>query len=62
MFGSLLGGITKAVTLPLDVVDIGLDIVTGGDGSKYSRRDSVLSPIVDIRDDVVDSLNELDCE
>jgi hypothetical protein len=60
MFGSLLGGVARLATLPLDVADISLDIVSGGDGSRHSRRDSILSPLVDTRDDFADALEELD--
>lgn len=60
MFGSLLKGVTKIATSPLDVVDIGVDVVTGGDGSKRSRRDSPLSGLIDMRDDVADAFEELD--
>lgn len=59
MFGSILGSIVKVATLPVDVVDITLDVVTGGDGSKQSRKASPLSMITDVRDAVVDELEEL---
>ena len=60
MFGSLLKSVTKVVTAPVDIVDIGVDVLTGGDGSKSSRRDSPLSGIIDMRDNVADSFEELD--
>jgi hypothetical protein len=60
MFGSLLKGVTKIATSPLDIVDIGVDVVTGGDGSKNSRRDSPLSGLINMRDDVADAFEELD--
>lgn len=60
MFGGFLKGVTKIVSSPLDVVDIGLDVVTGGDGSKHSRRDSLLSGFIDVRDDVANAFEELD--
>lgn len=60
MFGSLLKIATKVVTSPLDVVDVGFDAATGGDGSKHSRRDSPLSGLIDTRDDVANAFVELD--
>lgn len=60
MFGSLLSAATRIVTSPVDIVDIGVDVVTGGDGSKRSRRDSLLSGVLDTRDDVAKSFKELD--
>lgn len=60
MFGSIMKAATKVVSAPLDIADIGLDIATGGNGRKASRRDSLLSPLVEMRDDFADSLEELD--
>lgn len=60
MFGSLLSIATKIITAPIDIVDIGVDVVTGGDGSKRSRQNSPLSGIIDTRDDVADAFDELD--
>lgn len=61
MFGSILGSLVKVATLPIDVVDITLDVATGGDGSKRSRKNSLspLTMVTDIRDAVVDELEEL---
>lgn len=60
MFGSLLKSATRIATSPLDIADIGLDVVTGGNGSKSSRRDSLLSGLIESRDDVADAFEELD--
>jgi hypothetical protein len=60
MFGSFLKGATQIVSAPLDIADIGLDVITGGDGSKHSRRDSLLSGLIETRDDVADAFEELD--
>jgi hypothetical protein len=38
MFGKLLSKAIKVATLPVDVANAGMDIVTGGDGSKHSRN------------------------
>lgn len=59
MFGSLLGKIIKVATLPLDVVDVALDVACGGDGSKKSRQYSD-NPLTDIRDGVVKACEDLD--
>lgn len=60
MFGSLLKTGLNIVSSPVDILDIGVDVVTGGDGSKASRRDSLLSGVLGMRDDVGDALEELD--
>jgi hypothetical protein len=62
MFGKLLSSVTKIATIPLDVVNIGIDVVAGGDGSKASRSDSInpLENVAEVRDDVADALEELD--
>ena len=57
MFGSLLSLGTKLVTLPVDLADVGLDIVSGGDGK---NPDSILTSVRDVRDEVADSFKALD--
>ncbi len=43
MFGNILGTILDVVNIPVKVANAGLDIVTGGDGSKASRREIPLA-------------------
>ena len=59
MFGKLLGSAIKIATLPLDVVDVVLDVADGGDGSKRSREqgDNILT---NIRDGVIDAVEAID--
>ena len=38
MFGKLMSTAIKVATIPVDVANAGMDIVTGGDGSKRSRN------------------------
>ena len=49
MLGSLISGIIKVVTLPIDVCESGMDVLCGGDGSKESKQngENLLSEIRD---------------
>ena len=49
-------------TVPVDVVNAGLDVMSGGDGSKRSRNrsDDPISMIEKTRDAAADTLKELD--
>lgn len=38
MFGNIISSAIRIATLPIDVANAGMDIVTGGDGSKSSRN------------------------
>ena len=60
MFGKLFGAAVDLVTLPVDIVDVGVDLLSGGDGSKKSREGSLISPLLEIRDDIADDLRNLD--
>ena len=64
MFGSLISGAIRAVTLPVDATNATLDIVTGGDGSKASRTDpdncSPLALVEKVRDAVADAAEKID--
>lgn len=67
MFGKLISGVIKTVTLPVDAASAGLDIITGGDGSKRSRRNGEVFPnpfalIEEVRDRVCESAEEIDGE
>lgn len=59
MFGSLFKSIIKIATLPIDVTNVVVDKVTGGDGSKSSRTDiPILGDLEDLRDTVADEIEE----
>lgn len=64
MLGSLLSTVTKVVTLPLDVDNSTMDVMSGGSGSKASRTNpNDLNPLGDlerIRDRVAETLEEID--
>ena len=61
MFGKLLGTAIRAITLPVDIVNIGTDILVGGDGSKRSRTDgsSPFGMLEEIRDKVAEAAEEI---
>lgn len=59
MFGSLISGLIKVATLPVDVVEAATDVVVGdGDGSKRSRKRTGLSFASDVRDGICDAIEE----
>lgn len=62
MLGKLLGTVIRVATLPVDAVNAGLDIVTGGDGSKRSRTDdwNPIGGIETLRDRVAETADEID--
>lgn len=60
MLGKLLGAAVKAITIPVDIVEIGADMVMGGDGSKQSRNSTDLPLVSNLRDKVVDALEDID--
>ena len=62
MFGKVLKAAVKIGTAPLDIGDVGLDVLTGGDGSRRSRKNSLLSPLTEMRDNFANGLGELDDE
>lgn len=59
MLGNLLSTVTKIVTLPIDVAEVGLDVVTGGDGSRRELKSIAPMPS-DARDAVCEILEDLD--
>ncbi len=64
MFGKLISSAIKIVTLPVDAANIGMDVLTGGDGSKRSRTDkNNLSPTVlleQLRDRISEAAKNID--
>ena len=61
MFGKLLSFGVKVVTLPVDIVNVGVDNMTGGDMSKRSRNQLPISgDLAKVRDQIAKDLEELD--
>ena len=60
MFGSLLSGVVKLATLPIDIVETTTDVMTGGDGTKESFDESGFPRVTAIRDEVCDRIKEID--
>ena len=62
MFGKLLSNIIKVATVPVDVLESGFDVITGGDGSKASKELSDIPRLGELRDGICkgieDSLDE----
>ena len=58
MFGKLITGAIKLATLPIDVVESGLDIVTGGDGSKESKESSGVPRLGELRDGICKGIED----
>lgn len=59
MIGKFLSSAIKIVTLPIDAVEIGFDMVTGGDGSRRQLK-SVMPQVSDLRDKICDAAKEAD--
>lgn len=50
MFGKLISNIIKVVTVPIDIAESAVDVVTGGDGSKESKNLSDMPRLSELRD------------
>ncbi len=61
MLGKLLGqavsGVVKIATLPIDVAESGIDIISGGDGSKRSKKQG-FAPLSDLRDGICKGIED----
>ena len=60
MIGKLLGAAVRIVTIPVDVVEIAMDMATGGSGSKASRQSSDMPMLSNLRDKVAETLEDID--
>ncbi len=61
--GKIIGTGIRVVSLPLDAANAGLDIATGGSGSKRSRNSddfNPLSALEQLRDEVAETADEID--
>ena len=60
MLGKLLSSAVQLVTIPVDIVEIGLDMATGGDGSRHGLKQADLPLISELRDAVAETLEKID--
>ena len=60
MLGNLLSKTIKLITVPVDMVESVLDVATGGDGSKASKKSSGLPLPSELRDAICQPLEDLD--
>ena len=59
MIGKLISGVVKLATLPIDVIEIGADLITGGDGSRRELKD-VVPMASNLRDKICEQIEEID--
>ena len=62
MIGTLLSGIVKVVTCPIDMLEAVGDVIDGGDGSKESREEWAedIPALSKPRDAICEVLEDLD--
>jgi hypothetical protein len=60
MFGNLISKTIKLATLPLDAAESIVDVATGGDGSKRSKRRAGVPLPSELRDAVCRAAKDLD--
>jgi len=58
MFGKLISGLVKVVTLPVDVLESGIDVIAGGDGSKRSKESSDMPRLGELRDGICKGIED----
>ena len=58
--GGLIGKAIKLATVPIDIAEVGLDLATGGDGSRDGLKDADLPMASQLRDAVVDVVENID--
>jgi hypothetical protein len=58
--GTILSSAVKVVTCPIDIAESVMDVATGGDGSKASKRSSGVPMLSEIRDAACKPLEDLD--
>jgi hypothetical protein len=59
MFGELLSDIIRVATIPLDVAESAIDVMFDGDGSRESKRDTILVG-GELRDKVCEVVESID--
>jgi hypothetical protein len=60
MIGKLLSTAVKVATLPVDVMECGLDFLCGGDGSRRQIKNSGTPMPSELRDSVCKVIEEID--
>lgn len=60
MIGKLLSTVTKIATLPVDVAEVTLDVVTGGDGSRQQMKDANMPMLSELRDGICEVMEDID--
>jgi len=58
MFGKLINSVIKVATLPIDIVESGVDVITGGDGSKESKENSGMPRLGELRDGICKGIKD----
>lgn len=59
MIGKLIGTAIRVATLPVDALEIGADLMTGGDGSRRELRGAV-PMLSELRDKVAETAEGID--
>ena len=59
MLGKLLSGALKVVTLPVDIVEVGIDMATGGNGDRREMKDA-FPCASSLRDKVAEAIEKID--
>jgi hypothetical protein len=60
MFGSIISAAIKVVTVPIDIAEATVDVVSGGDGSKQSRKQSDANILSEVRDGICNAIEDID--
>lgn len=60
MIGKFLSGVIKVATIPIDIAETGLDLATGGDGSRKELKQADLPLISTLRDEVTKAIEKID--
>ena len=58
MFGKLISSAVKVVTLPVDILESGVDVACGGDGSKESKDQSDMPRLGTLRDGICKGIED----
>ena len=58
--GKLLSGVVKVVSTPVTIIESGIDVLTGGDGSQQSKDQSEIFMGNEIRKGICKGLEDLD--
>jgi len=56
---NFISGAVKIITLPIDAVEIGIDLTIGGDGSRRELKQCDLPLLSEFRDSVTDVIKDI---